>query len=95
MLRTLQFTLFLFFALLLASCASLKPYETEPVRHSQQSKVYASLTDIPEPSDKITAAVYRFRDQTGQYEPSQNSISYSTAVTQGATSILRGLCRTL
>ena len=33
-------------------------------------------------------AVYKFRDQTGQYKPSDNGANWSTAVTQGATTIL-------
>ena len=75
-------------SILAVSCSSLKPYETEPVRSNVESKANQSLLDLPKPNEKIVAAVYRFRDQTGQYQPSQQSISYSTAVTQGATSIL-------
>lgn len=73
---------------LLASCANLRPYNTEPVKSGIESKANKALLELPKPNEKIVAAVYRFRDQTGQYEPSQQSISYSTAVTQGATSIL-------
>ncbi|MDZ7766009.1 MAG: CsgG/HfaB family protein [Melioribacteraceae bacterium] len=43
---------------------------------------------MPEPREKIVAAVYKFRDQTGQYKASAGGTSWSTAVTQGATSIL-------
>jgi curli production assembly/transport component CsgG len=43
---------------------------------------------LPKPKEKIVAAVYKFRDQTGQYKPSSTGASWSTAVTQGATSIL-------
>ncbi len=71
-----------------ASCASMKPYETERVEAGWESEANESLQELPKPKKKIVAAVYRFRDQTGQYESSQQSISYSTAVTQGATSIL-------
>jgi curli production assembly/transport component CsgG len=66
----------------------MRPLQTEPVETGTESKVSKSLQELPQPSDKIVAAVYRFRDQTGQYKPTQSSISYSTAVTQGATSIL-------
>ncbi|MDR9365926.1 MAG: CsgG/HfaB family protein [Balneolaceae bacterium] len=52
------------------------------------SKANESLQSLPEPSEKVVAAVYRFRDQTGQYKPSERVASWSTAVTQGATSIL-------
>lgn len=52
------------------------------------SESFTSLSQLPEPSDPVVAAVYRFRDQTGQYKPSDRVASWSTAVTQGATSIL-------
>jgi curli production assembly/transport component CsgG len=45
------------------------------------------LAHLPAPKGKIVAAVYGFRDQSGQYKPAPDS-SFSTAVTQGATSIL-------
>ncbi|WP_272149992.1 CsgG/HfaB family protein [Tenacibaculum aiptasiae] len=40
------------------------------------------------PADKIIVGVYKFRDQTGQYKPVQNGSTFSTAVTQGGTTIL-------
>ncbi|MDZ7771217.1 MAG: CsgG/HfaB family protein [Balneolaceae bacterium] len=43
---------------------------------------------MPDPQSKVVAAVYRFRDQTGQYKAKAQGASWSTAVTQGATSIL-------
>jgi curli production assembly/transport component CsgG len=71
------------------SCTSaLHPLETERVKPGIQSKVHKELTKMPEPQNKVVAAVYRFRDQTGQYKPSERGASWSTAVTQGATSIL-------
>lgn len=48
----------------------------------------ADLVNLPEPHNKVVAAVYKFRDQTGQYKPSANGASWSTAVTQGTTTIL-------
>ncbi|MFD1215643.1 MULTISPECIES: CsgG/HfaB family protein [Microbulbifer] len=48
---------------------------------------YRDLVNLPQPKGKILAAVYNFRDQTGQYKPSPAS-SFSTAVTQGAASML-------
>jgi curli production assembly/transport component CsgG len=51
------------------------------------SKTHRDLVNLPEPKGKIVAAVYSFRDQTGQYKASPDS-SFSTAVTQGAASML-------
>ena len=74
---------------LLTGCAgTMKPMHTERATHGTISEVYPQLKDLPEPQEKIVAAVYRFRDQTGQYKPSDRVASWSTAVTQGATSIL-------
>ncbi|QVY67400.1 CsgG/HfaB family protein [Polaribacter sp. Q13] len=40
------------------------------------------------PKHKTVVGVYKFRDQTGQYKPVENGSTFSTAVTQGGTSIL-------
>lgn len=73
----------------LGACTSaLHPLQTERVKPGINSKVHESLKKMPDPSEKVVAAVYRFRDQTGQYKPSSKGASWSTAVTQGATSIL-------
>lgn len=45
------------------------------------------LLQLPAPKGKVTAAVYAFRDQTGQYKPAPDS-SFSSAVTQGAAALL-------
>ncbi|WP_295799364.1 CsgG/HfaB family protein [uncultured Microbulbifer sp.] len=52
-----------------------------------RNNTYRDLQNLPQPKGKILAAVYSFRDQTGQYKPSPAS-SFSTAVTQGAASML-------
>jgi curli production assembly/transport component CsgG len=49
--------------------------------------VTRDLLQLPAPKGQIVVAVYGFRDQTGQYKPSPES-SFSTAVTQGAASVL-------
>ncbi len=75
--------------LLIGSCAgAMRPMFTEPATPGTQSRSHEALRTLPEPQEKIVAAVYRFRDQTGQYKPSDRIASWSTAVTQGATSIL-------
>jgi curli production assembly/transport component CsgG len=45
------------------------------------------LVNFPKPKGKITAAVYGFRDQSGQYKSAPDS-SFSTAVTQGGSALL-------
>ncbi len=53
-----------------------------------ESHVFEQLAALPPPSEPIVVSVYKFRDQTGQYKPSDTVLQYSTAVTQGATSLL-------
>ncbi len=90
MIRTPQILLFsLIAAFVLNGCSgTMKPMHTERATFGTVSEVYPQLKELPEPEEKIVAAVYRFRDQTGQYKPSDRVASWSTAVTQGATSIL-------
>jgi curli production assembly/transport component CsgG len=57
-------------------------------RLGAESSQYKDLVSLPAPKEKIVAAVYKFRDQTGQYKSSEIGTSWSTAVTQGSTSIL-------
>lgn len=46
------------------------------------------LKSLPEPKEKLVVAVYKFKDQTGQYKASENNANWSTAIPQGTTSIL-------
>ena len=72
-----------------SGCLSyFEPYQTEPARLGAKSSSNKELKKLPNPKEKIVAAVYKFRDQTGQYKATSNGSSWSTAVTQGATSIL-------
>ena len=52
------------------------------------SAAHDEIISLPSPREKIAIAVYRFRDQTGQYKTSGTATTFSTAVTQGATSML-------
>lgn len=52
------------------------------------SMLMQELQQGNKPRQAIPVSVYTFRDQTGQYKPQANVSSFSTAVTQGATSIL-------
>ena len=48
----------------------------------------SQLLNLPWPNQKTVVAVYSFPDLTGQRKASDNLASFSTAVTQGAESIL-------
>ncbi len=76
--------------IILNSCASYfhQPTQIQKARIGEETELTPELRNLPKPTEKLVAAVYKFRDQTGQYKPSENGISYSTAVTQGATNIL-------
>ena len=51
------------------------------------SETFGDLIELPEPAGEIPAAVYGFRDQTGQFREAPQS-NFSTAVTQGGASLL-------
>lgn len=76
-------------ALLLTGCATMQ--EPVPATDNAQltppTRITRDLASLPAPRGKVVAAVYGFRDQTGQYKPSPDS-SFSTLVTQGAASML-------
>ena len=66
----------------------LVPPETKNAVRVVPSETFKELKALPKPKGAIPVSVYAFRDQTGQYKPQANVSSFSTAVTQGATSIL-------
>jgi len=72
------------------ACAPMmkQPMKTSEARLGANSSVYEDMQKLPEPKEPLVVAVYKFRDQTGQYKPSDIGANWSTAVTQGATSIL-------
>ena len=70
-------------------CATtLHPIKSTPATFMEMSAVHQDLLSLPPPKEKIVVAVYKFRDQTGQYKASSTGMTWSTAVTQGATSML-------
>ncbi|WP_232341432.1 CsgG/HfaB family protein [Hymenobacter ginkgonis] len=60
----------------------------QPARLGAESNRNDVWRQLPAPRERTVVAVYKFRDQTGQYKPQANGSSFSTAVTQGTTSIL-------
>ena len=85
-----RLTLALLAAAVFASgCANyMAPFETTAAHPGIETRAGAELRRLPPPEEKVVVAVYRFRDQTGQYKQAENMASWSTAVTQGSTSIL-------
>ncbi len=83
------------FLVFISLCAvpACAPYFNQPMQTSRASLGVPApgnedLVNLPPPQQKIVAAVYKFRDQTGQYKPSLNGANWSTAITQGTTTIL-------
>lgn len=75
----------------LSGCASLGnliPPSQQKAASLAPTELFSDLKNLPKPVGSIPVSVYSFRDQTGQYKPQTNVSSFSTAVTQGANSIL-------
>jgi curli production assembly/transport component CsgG len=72
---------------LLGGCAHAPSAVRDNARLTPDTAVTRDLLALPQPKGKIAVAVYGIRDQTGQYKPAPDS-SFSTAVTQGASSML-------
>lgn len=75
---------------MLTGCSSYfqQPTRTQSARLGEETKITADLRKLPAPQEKIVAAVYKFRDQTGQYKQTETGAGFSTAVSQGTTNIL-------
>lgn len=75
--------------LLSSGCSTLyQPVHSPRARLGEETPTTVELKNLPEAKNPIIVAVYKFRDQTGQYKPSENGNNWSTAITQGATTIL-------
>ena len=74
----------------LSSCSTYfnQPLGFENARFGENTEVTGKLRDLPPPVEPVVVGVYKFRDQTGQYKPTEAGSTFSTAVTQGATTIL-------
>lgn len=88
--RQLFYLLGISLLFLLNGCGAYfhQPMTTRRARLGPETPINRDLVSMPAPKEKIVAAVYKFRDQTGQYKPSETGANWSTAITQGATTIL-------
>ncbi|MBI9041799.1 CsgG/HfaB family protein [Lutibacter sp.] len=75
--------------LLLTSCGTYfnQPFKTSKARIGENTSG-KSILDSIFPATENVVGVYKFRDQTGQYKLVENGSTFSTAVSQGGTSIL-------
>ncbi|GHC55558.1 CsgG/HfaB family protein [Ulvibacter litoralis] len=75
---------------LITGCGSYfnQPVGKQEARLGELTSQTSSIRNLPEPEKKVVVGVYNFKDQTGQYKPVTNGSTFSTAVTQGATTIL-------
>ncbi len=76
--------------LLLSSCGAYfnQPVTVQKATYGETTPATLALKNLPNPKEKVVVGVYKFKDQTGQYKAVENGSTFSTAVTQGATSIL-------
>lgn len=76
--------------MLLTSCAAYfnQPLQQKPSRTGDFSASTRILLDLPQAKSPLEVAVYNFSDQTGQYKSVENGSTFSTAISQGATTIL-------
>lgn len=88
--RYLTVLVTLFVLLSLSSCGTYfnQPVSKGEARIGENTSASRGLLELPEPEQKVVVGVYNFRDQTGQFKPTENGSTFSTAVTQGATTIL-------
>lgn len=82
--------LFLIATAFITSCATLLkiPDGKSDPKLGEKTNLQFPIKKLPPPKEKIVVGVYKFRDQTGQYKPTENGSSFSTAIPQGITSIL-------
>ncbi len=89
--RPVIYSIFIIIMILMGCAPYLhqsNPVHTTPATLGYTTAIHSDLLSLPEPREKIVIAVYKFRDQTGQYKASSSGMTWSTAVTQGATSML-------
>jgi len=79
-----------FLALIFSGCGAYfnQPYQIQNARIGELTSKTQVLRDLPPPYEQVVVGVYNFKDQTGQYKNLENGSSFSTAVSQGATTML-------
>ncbi len=90
MINRIKILLLLAVSVSMAGCGSYwnQPIGPQDARIAEMTKQTKKLVDLPVPAKPIVVGVYNFKDQTGQYKNIETGSTFSTAVTQGATTIL-------
>ncbi len=88
--KAVYWLLFSGFGWVLSGCSAYfhQPTRFQAARLGEETAVTTDLRQLPAAKEKIVAAVYKFRDQTGQYKQTETGAGFSTAVSQGTTNIL-------
>ena len=87
--KTMKLFSVLILGFFLTGCAAgLASIGTERATVGYTTAIHKDLISLPPPERKIVVAVYKFRDQTGQYKYHPQATTFSTAVTQGTTPML-------
>ncbi len=86
----LKILLFIMLSFILGGCGAYfnQPVAPQEARMGEVTKQTERLKNLPPPAERIIAGVYNFKDQTGQYKAIETGSTFSTAITQGATTIL-------
>ena len=86
----LKSALAVFFLLALTGCGTFfnQPYQQQRARVGEVSPVTEKLVNFPLPQEPVVAGGYNFKDQTGQYKSVENGSTFSTAISQGGTTML-------
>lgn len=90
MINTLKKLSVVLASFLLGSCGAYfnQPVGTQNARIGETTRQTKDLNTLPVPAEAIIAGVYNFKDLTGQYKNIEAGSTFSTAITQGATTIL-------
>ncbi|MGB6151964.1 MAG: CsgG/HfaB family protein [Pricia sp.] len=83
-------TITLIFALVVTGCGAYfnQPHTPQNARIGELSSETKVLRELPQPDKELVVGVYSFKDQTGQYKAQEGGSTFSTAVSQGATTML-------
>lgn len=78
-----------------AGCQAGQKLPTPPAKLEAPTKTTHKVLKLPKPAVPVDVAIYDFPDLTGQAKPNDKFAEYSRAVTQGGSSILIDVLKTV